>query len=127
MKISPFKRGRHPKNLRQALDIIEELLSEHDYSSPLWDVLTALRGPDSGDDSVKYATTCVIRTAAFPSHPYGSNGSLYFSDDATKVKKRIDLLAHNGDSAHFRRHLREAFDALDLKLREENPGVRIID
>lgn len=55
--------------MKEVLDVIDEFLVQHgrdNEGAMLWDVLTALRGPDSGDDEVKQATTVHIRAAAFP-------------------------------------------------------------
>lgn len=58
-------------NVRKALDELGKVLL--DFSSPesvhdakdLWDILTALRGPDNGDASIKKTTTAVLRTMTF--------------------------------------------------------------
>ena len=53
--------------LREHLDLIDQWLSEpSEHAVALWNVLTALRGPDSRNDPMKSATTAVIRAAAFP-------------------------------------------------------------
>ena len=53
--------------LRAQLDTIDGWLQEgNENAGKLWEVLTALRGPDSGDMIVKNATTIHIRAAAFP-------------------------------------------------------------
>lgn len=64
------------KETRQMLNTIDEFLLRCDVSSgELWDVLTALRGPDDNKwtnyedgtyDSTKDVTTLPIRIAAFP-------------------------------------------------------------
>jgi hypothetical protein len=69
----------YPDTAAGVLDVIDRLLASgfrpnagHAPGSPafesraLWDVLSALRGPDSNDVAVKARTTEVIRTRAFP-------------------------------------------------------------
>ena len=53
---------------RKMLDQIDTFLARPATAEPgeLWDVLTALRGPDSDNEMVKEYTTCPIRRAAFP-------------------------------------------------------------
>lgn len=58
------------KTMREALDAIDGFLVD-DAVEPvekrrLWDVLSALRGPDSRDEALKQETTVNIRRAAFP-------------------------------------------------------------
>lgn len=54
----------------EALEMLEEFFSRDDVSpnehAALWDILTALRGPDSGDVELKHQTTVYIRRQAFP-------------------------------------------------------------
>lgn len=53
---------------REMLDAIDSFLVEApvEEARSLWDVLTALRGPDNGNDAVKDETTLPIRRTAFP-------------------------------------------------------------
>jgi hypothetical protein len=52
---------------RQILDVIDrELATGSDAAQELWDVLSALRGPDIGDTGIKEDSTIPIRRAAFP-------------------------------------------------------------
>lgn len=62
---------------REMLELLDEWFSESSNHSDhpcqhenerarLWDVLTALRGPDTDNLDVKHTSTAVIRTAAFP-------------------------------------------------------------
>lgn len=98
-----------PKNLRQALDYIQEMLDGKSYSMDLWNVLTALRGPDSRDRKIKYATTALIRSAAFPKRP--CEDLSVFGDDAPHLaQRRRDIR----DLNHFREHVKDAFDSLGL-------------
>ena len=73
---------RAPKTAKDVLTIINDffILTEPTYSgksedfgnrtdeaSKLWDILTALRGPDDTDLSLKEATTAVIRLSCITS------------------------------------------------------------
>jgi len=52
---------------REVLDMLDEvLMGDVQVAQEVWDVLTALRGPDSDNNKVKRKTTWVIRAAAFP-------------------------------------------------------------
>lgn len=51
---------------REILDKIDEFLAKGNADSQdLWDILTALRGPDSEND-IKHVTTIPIRNTALP-------------------------------------------------------------
>lgn len=59
-----------PMNAADILDMLDEffaggLVSEREQTR-LWDVLSALRGPDCDDRELKTETTSLIRGAAFP-------------------------------------------------------------
>jgi len=104
-----------PRTLRAALDEIQDMLDGKSYSGELWDVLTALRGPDSRNRKIKYATTAVIRSAAFPKRPCEER-SVFGKDSAKLAKRRKSLFETKVDNNHFREHVRDAFAALGLKL-----------
>lgn len=108
-----------PETLREALDVIEDMLRAKRYSRDLWNVLTALRGPDSRNRWVKTATTGVIRHTAFPSRPNGDL-SAFKEDDSMMAKRRVLIYAGKIDSNHFREHVKDAFDSLGLKIKDKN-------
>lgn len=108
-----------PRTLRAALDEIQDMLDGKSYSGELWDVLTALRGPDSRNRKIKYATTAVIRSAAFPKRPCEER-SVFGRDSAKLAKRRKDLFAKRKDLNHFREHVADAFRALGLTISEVN-------
>jgi len=114
-----MRRPRNPKTLREALDQIQEMLSGKAYSAELWDVLVALRGPDSRNRKLKHATTAVIRSVAFPKRPC-EDRSIFGKDDNRFARRRKNMFSKKSDYAHFREHIRDAFAALDLKLYEQN-------
>jgi len=101
--------------LRQALDVIQDMLDGQPYSAELWDILVALRGPDSRDRKLKYATTAIIRSAAFPKRPR-EEGSIFGTDSFLRTLRRRDMFRKKQDFNHFREHVRDAFAALGLKL-----------
>ena len=41
-----------PKTLREALNQIQDMLTGREYSEDLWNVLVALRGPDSRNKKI---------------------------------------------------------------------------
>ncbi len=106
-----------PKSLRAALDQIQEMLDGQNYSMDLWNILTALRGPDSRNKKLKYATTALIRSAAFPRRP--CEDLSVFGDDAPHLVERRRVMQ---DLNHFREHVKAAFDSLGLKWGGINAG-----
>jgi len=108
-----------PKTLRGALNQIERMLRGRPYSGDLWDIMSCVRGPDSRNKRLKHATTTIIRSAAFPSRPCEER-SFYGEDSAKRAEIRKRLFKNKEDFNHFRQHCEAAFDALDLKLFEEN-------
>ena len=113
-----------PKTLRQALDAIEEMLTDKPYSGQLWDLLACVRGPDSRNRKIKNATTCVIRSAMFPSRPCEER-SIFGQDSERLAKRRRKLFRKKKDFNHFREHVRDAFSALGLNLNKVNPKTVI--
>lgn len=119
---------------KETLEKLREMLTVGDYTERkfLWDVVTALRGPDLGTHAAKNATTGVIRW-----HVLGPNagrlmsddrfvdddeagvqhekyGCLYGPDSAAHLEVRRSLISQI-DMHHFRQHARGAFEALGLK------------
>jgi len=90
----------------------------NDYEKgSLWDVLSALRGPDDQNSEVKMATTAVIRQTFLPQ---GLPDYLGQWDDAEGFP------AHrtNMEQGHFRSHARDAFVALGLKWGKVNKPAK---
>jgi len=110
-----------PESLRDCLDVIEMLLRS-EFGHDLWNVLVALRGPDTRDRGLKYATTCVIRQHAFPGRP--TEGLSVFKDDCkVYAKRRSEMFETREGLNHFREHIGDAFDSLDLKIGEVNEQI----
>jgi hypothetical protein len=109
-----------PTTALEVLDIIDTLLArENRESRYLWNVLTALRGPDSEDEPLKVATTAGIRTATFP---LTAAAALTLSEGLTSRFANGALFGHRpvidvtqkgkGDSLHFWRHVVDAAHTL---------------
>jgi len=109
-----------PKTLRAALNQIQDMLDGQEYSAALWNVLVALRGPDSRNRKIKNATTALIRTTAFPKQPCLERSVFAVADSPRLAKRRRKMLRKEKDFNHFREHVIDAFAALDLKLEETN-------
>jgi len=92
--------------------IVRFLNNPSEDSVKLWHILTALRGPDSGLDSEKMASTCVIRHAVGIN--YGAGGCIVYPDSPNSPGTRSKL------TGHFKEHVRWAFDDLGLKWDEVN-------
>jgi len=106
------------RELRTALNRIQDMLDGKSYSAELWDILVALRGPDSRNRKIKNATTALIRLTAFPKRPCLERSVFADSDSPELARRRQVLLRHEAN--HFREHVRDAFAALGLKLEEPN-------
>jgi len=105
-----------PKNLREALNMIQDMLDGQSYSADLWDVLVALRGSDSRNRKLKNATTAVIRSAAFPKKPCLERSIFSSKDTSQLAKRREDMFRRKRDFNHFREHVAAAFESLGLKI-----------
>jgi hypothetical protein len=100
--------------------IVKFLNKNTDGSKALWDVLSALRGPDSCSDAEKDATTAVVR------HTIGLNRYLFGLIVDPDRADNIDMRAGwKFRSSHFQSHAKQAFDALDLKWTELNEARRL--
>ncbi len=117
------------KTCRQALDVIDALLVElpEEESRNLYSVLTALRGPDSGEMADKKATTAIIRKVALPRaaampfsvFPATSTHLGLVTDDSEELCKHRVFFVPGG---HFRSHAASAFAALELVWVKCNPS-----
>lgn len=111
---------------RKELDRIDAFLANQPsvVARELWNILTALRGPDNRNDALKDETTCVIRTKAFPqlanSFFSGDKTGAVFamSDTLPKYLNNLQLPLHV--SYHFAIHVNRAYSVLDISPKEEN-------
>lgn len=94
------------QKLRKILTTIEDVLlgDDTDLRTDLWNVLTALRGPDTGDINVKTFSTCLIRMRAFP--------RIARSGKAPADFVGVKPFSARDDSGHFNAHAWNAWDAL---------------
>lgn len=97
------------KKAKKLLKSIVDLLNENNEASKsLWDVLTALRGPDDNNGKLKDLTTTRIR------------GAIGMSDDFTRAIVSHETPGYVGaepenrvaNSGHFRDHYMAAYRAL---------------
>ena len=91
----------------------------------LWDVLSALRGPDNENNEVKHATTAIIRAACFPKTYSGGDICIPATMCHDSERDRDARTASNKIGYHFRRHAQTAFDALGLSWHEVNTPSEI--
>lgn len=102
------------KKVRKMLDRIDAFLAKPGKESEeLWDILTALRGPDDQDNVVKEATTAVIRWQAFPRTARVRTVPAVFNGDTESFADSRNRWS--ASSFHFWRHAGFAFAALGLK------------
>jgi hypothetical protein len=110
------------KKLREALDQIDELLLDPLLSRDLWDVLTALRGPDSENGVLKVLYTAPLRSAAFPRFCVPT---CYCGEDTGFNRWSVQVGGELPSSAkvypyseHFFAHVRSALIAIERKKSE---------
>lgn len=96
------------------------MLDGQSFSADLWDVLVALRGPDSRNRKLKNATTALIRSKAFPKQPCLERSVFALKDTPELAQRRSRLFATKRDNNHFREHIKDAFAALNLQIGEVN-------
>jgi hypothetical protein len=117
------KSARAPKTARDMLDTLDKFLATgQDEAKTLWDVLTALRGPDNGSDQAKEHATIPIRRAAFPrtTEAYRHKGDVfyigadfgYYEEPITEIE--LPPIVED----HLRFHVEYAAVALGLKTKE---------
>lgn len=78
----------------------------------LWDVLTALRGPDTENDDLKTCTTAAIRGTAFPKL-VGCTANIAATILSASYFNRDAVYGSNVER-HFRSHINSAAFALGL-------------
>lgn len=109
-----------PTTCRQMLDLIDRFFVDPKSTrdSPLfreqtklWNVLSALRGPDDQNADLKSTTTEVIRTVAFPKTGKSFNGAVVCAKFAESGKP---LELPEDDGTHFANHIHAAAIALGL-------------
>lgn len=107
------------KSTQKALKYLDAILAKGgEDARDLWDVLSALRGPDSQDDVLKDTVTCPIRRAAFPKTTKRliagdiQIGPVFASYNGRT--KEYDAKAASAGT-HFAYHAREAWRALNKR------------
>lgn len=119
----PRKHRRTRVTARAMLDVIDAFLASEKTSPTekrkLWNVLTALRGPDiSPAGQVKRISTGPIRMAAFPRFGERQELAQFESVDLyneTELKK-LAVEGHEFSHLHFSSHSSAAAGALSLPL-----------
>ena len=103
---------------RLLLNAIDNHLAKCDYAaSELWDVLTALRGPDSDELGQKDRTTLPIRAAAFPqlAETHATNWVMCSAHSAFPMQQKpAPAFVPPEDGGHFARHVMAAATVLVL-------------
>ncbi len=124
------------QKLRRILNKIDTVLSasyndDSAVAAKLWDVLSALRGPDSelGNwHKIKDATTSVLRKIAFPKTFATLSGSIVMNEKATGASDSVARAAlrsaitslEESTGVHFTGHIDKGFTALGLDWYTEN-------
>lgn len=96
---------------------VKKLLADSYKGQDLWNILTALRGPDNKDERLKEATTGVLRHKLWLDD--WSIGLFVSNPDEQaflEIRKQIDI----GQNSHFTRHIMAAFKSIGLQWNEVN-------
>ncbi len=104
-----FARGSKPDNDGRSYYSSDAIVARQ-----LWDVLSALRGPDYEKSLDKNATTAVIRAALFPK-TFSDDRSIAIPahmayDETGNAQIRSQMI----ESYHFKNHAKKAFAVLGL-------------
>jgi hypothetical protein len=110
--------GGHGKD-EQKIDTVEKMLEvlrvffnddfiEIEERKKLWNVLSALRGPDNEDGAAKLACVSQIRRAV-AGQSFTDFGAYHRFDSAEDAKIRSKMT-----NCHFKLHMQAAFEALGL-------------
>lgn len=120
-KTNKRRRPYTPTSVRGMLNVIDRFLvknNEQDWgskASQLWDVLSALRGPDSRESVVKGARTIPIRRAAFPLVAKKDDDTSDVRISASFAREYTKYEAQHADgSYHFNNHTDRAARVLGL-------------
>ena len=135
-KEKPMRESKLNAKGKALLNEIDEYLASNEGAKELWDVLTALRGPDNHNsyaaaDKMKNATTAVIRFIALPktartvrsglTYPYAASiGARINADEKNNVEARNSTEGREAVGLHFLVHTNDAFLALGLSMGEVN-------
>lgn len=106
------------KTAKQVLEELDETLSTMDTyeSRALWNILTALRGPDMNDldGEIKYETTAIVRARALPKTAAADNlGVISLGATFRQEAKQVHITPAVEEAGwHFVTHIKRAVRAL---------------
>ena len=116
------------RRTREILDLIEdELIKGEQVGKELASLLTALRGPDMGDEDddggswIKWRTTCLLRGEMFPRLAATNVFAMGVGDRGMAIRHRIDekiiiskVMMTDPIWEHFRTHVEDAAGVLGI-------------
>src|SRR6478752_1244455 len=106
------------KTVRDALDTLDTAMADmrHDDLQAIWDVLTALRGPDNSDPDAKGISTEYVRRDAFPKAAEAITfmGAFVAAEGRTPSNFSFTTLRRMAGSAHFAQHVISAMLRLGI-------------
>lgn len=112
--------GKERSARKMLAQIVKFLQVGDEESADLWNILTALRGPDSGNNELKQATTSRLRHV-IGLREYNYDSFLrYFT---TSPEPLMKCQHGDGKSVHFVSHFNSAVDALDKFNRQEQKEI----
>lgn len=113
--------SRKPKTAIEVAKIISQFFvdqmkkTDQEEGQKLWDMLTALRGPDNEDVENKEAATVLIRRRFLGEKGATIIGTYYADTGITRSATKLLNIRTGMDDRHFKSHAQKAFQALGLK------------
>lgn len=122
-----------PTTAKEVFAQLRESFISLDYTErrKVWDVLTALRGPDRGDNvALKAASTALVRGVVFGQHAGAYIREFAFVEfaDTNYFAERRNMVSESCDGSvnyHFLSHIRRAFEALGLSFYGFNENIEL--
>lgn len=100
---------KYTEGMREVLTLVSDIgdlkIADSQKNNILWRILTALRGPDNGDEPLKDATTARLRGVVVP--------KLALSCSAIVSNEPLGSQAYGSFNDHFIRHVNLAKDSLE--------------
>lgn len=112
-KPTPKPKSKPAPTLKEALNIIDELLCHKSISRDLANCLSVVRGPDSSAGTVKIHTTERFRRIMFPKACQADKfGTIYLPWAYAHANQEPDFEGGYDKNGHFNEHVNYALEAL---------------
>lgn len=113
--------------VKEMLEVLDEFaITYPSQAEALWGILTALRGPDNGDEIIKEHFTAKVRTTALPKTGIVANEGLYAMfalHPLTEAEAHVLVGKAKERSGHFFSHMTWAIESLIKQNMCEDEGT----